>query len=185
MTSPFPTALLPEWTTQPPYSPTPGVPFEPTWHGSCHCQGVHFLVRGQPLDVKFCHCTDCQTLQAAPFQWAAIFHKEDVLVTEGVGELEFYASSSHKQEHELPCKVYCRACHTALFDEGRRMLMLFPTLLDLPRPIPGGWKARCHIFYGSRVVDINDGTPKWKGHKDESERIPEGMLGCAGKDLMS
>jgi len=165
---------LPAWASHPPYSPGPEGPFPPTWTGACHCTAVTFAVRHDPLDVKYCHCTDCQRLHAAPAQWAAVLHKADVRVTCGVEALEFYSSSSKRKEHELPCKVYCKQCHTAIWDEGRNMLMLFPTLLNLPRPIPEQWRARCHIFYGSRVVDINDGTPKWSGHKDQSEPIEEG-----------
>lgn len=33
----------------------------------------------------------------------------------------------------------------------------------------------CHIFYSKRVVDVPDGLPKWMGHKDASEVMPETM----------
>ena len=31
----------------------------------------------------------------------------------------------------------------------------------------------CHIFYKDRAVNVVDGIPKWTGHKDESELMPE------------
>ena len=44
---------------------------------SCHCGRVQYqLNRDAPLDSKLCHCRDCQIQHGAPFQWAAIFHKE-------------------------------------------------------------------------------------------------------------
>ena len=39
--------------------------------------------------------------------------------------------------------------------------------------MPEDFKGKCHIFYGSRSVDMIDGLPKWAGHKDNSELIPE------------
>lgn len=39
--------------------------------------------------------------------------------------------------------------------------------------MPKDFQAKCHIFYGSRSVDMKDGLPKWSGHKDHSEIIPE------------
>jgi hypothetical protein len=33
--------------------------------------------------------------------------------------------------------------------------------------------VRYHMFYPQRVVDINDGLPKWTGIKDESELVDE------------
>jgi hypothetical protein len=35
--------------------------------------------------------------------------------------------------------------------------------------LPEKLKAQCHIFYERRVIDIPDGLPKWRKHKDESE----------------
>ena len=54
------------------------------------------------------------------------------------------------------------------------MWMSFPTLFKFPgRQTPAAFKPSCHIFYGQRVVDINDGKTKWSGHQDESDIIPE------------
>jgi len=36
-----------------------------------------------------------------------------------------------------------------------------------PRSVP----ATCHIFYGQRVIDVDDGLPKWAGHKNASDKI--------------
>ena len=32
---------------------------------------------------------------------------------------------------------------------------------------------RCHMFYPRRVIDINDGKPKWSGINDDSELIAD------------
>lgn len=48
----------------------------------------------------------------------------------GIQGLRFYNSASKRAEHELPCKVSCSYCGTLILDEGRNMILLFPTLLS-------------------------------------------------------
>jgi hypothetical protein len=93
---------------------------------------------------------------AAPFQWAAIFHKTDINFT------------------ELPCKVRCSYCHSPIMDEGRNMILLFPSLIHLKTDESKAlFKPRCHMFYGQRVMDIPDGLPKWSGLSDNSDLIED------------
>lgn len=47
----------------------------------------------------------------------------------GTTGLAFYKSSTQMPEHDLPCKVSCSYCHTPIMDEGRNMVLLFPTLV--------------------------------------------------------
>ena len=47
----------------------------------------------------------------------------------GVHGLEWYESSEKSIEHKLPCKVRCGYCGTWIMDEGRNMILLFPTLI--------------------------------------------------------
>lgn len=77
-------------------------------------------------------------------------------------------------------------------DEGRNMVLLFPTLLSFQDKIQRqnfevqyvapdiGFKdhvsdstSRCHIFYPHRVVDIRDGKPKWAGLDHKSDLVEE------------
>lgn len=129
----------------------------------------------------------------APFQWAAIFHKEDMQFENGVSGLSFYNSSQKLKERQLPCKVSCSFCHSPVMDEGRNMVLLFPELLDLGERGKKDFEVRygffqepllfvliltaktnsCHIFYSQRVVDIDDGKPKWS-ELDESSDLMSG-----------
>ena len=67
------------------------------------------------------------------------------------------------------------------------MLMVFPSLIHFNDPPRDGstdmlaktaaekrklFLPKCHIFYGSRVVDILDGKPKYKGYQG-GERMSE------------
>lgn len=60
-------------------------------------------------------------------------------------------------------------------DEGRNMILLFPTLIEGINTPKGreAFKVKSHMFYQQRVVDIKDGVPKFKGLAGESERVDE------------
>jgi hypothetical protein len=147
--------------------------FEGLYRASCHCGAVRYEVCADPLDAKLCHCRDCRVLHGAPMQWAAIFEKQAVRFTAGTDRLAFYHAPSGRRERILPCKVSCAVCHTPIADEGRNMWLAFPTLFDFGEPptVPSPFRPRCHIFYGQRVLDMEDGLPRWEGHKDRSRRL--------------
>ncbi|KAI9148071.1 hypothetical protein HJFPF1_11893 [Paramyrothecium foliicola] len=149
--------------------------FDVKWKGKCHCGRVQYqLSREKPLSSKYCHCTTCQRLHAAPFQWATIFHKEDINFTNGHHDLGWYDSQAKSTTHHLPCKVSCAYCRTPIMDEGRNMILLFPTLIEGINTEKGreAFKAECHMFYSQRVVDFHgDGAEKWSGMQNDSKRV--------------
>ena len=144
--------------------------FIPKYRARCHCGRVRYEVCADPVDAKLCHCQDCRTLHGAPMQWAAIFFKRHVRFTAGVEHLAFYNAETKRADRILPCKVACAACGTLIADEGRSMWLAFPTLFDFGAPpdVPSAFRPRCHIFYEQRVIEVNDGLPKWSAHKDRS-----------------
>ncbi len=147
--------------------------FEAKYRARCHCNAVKYEVCSDPVDSKICHCRVCQTLHGAPMQWAAIFHKHHVRITEGINHLSFYNSELNKYERILPCKVSCALCGTLIADEGRNMWLAFPSLFDfgVPPSVPKKFKPTCHVFYNMRVIDISDDLPKWSGHKNRSVQL--------------
>ncbi|KAK6438379.1 hypothetical protein LTR95_005417 [Oleoguttula sp. CCFEE 5521] len=165
-----------QWKKNAPYKiHDTGKDFKVRYEASCHCGKVTYqLSREAPLDSKLCHCTTCQTQHAAPFQWAAIFHKDDINFTKGHHDLEWYDPTDKSIEHKLPCKVRCSFCHSPIMDEGRNMILLFPTLVHFKNEQEKkNFKPRCHMFYGQRVMDIPDGLPKWSGLNNSSDLIED------------
>lgn len=148
--------------------------FAPKYRASCHCGAVRYEVAGDPVDAKICHCRDCRVLHGAPMQWAAIFHKDDVRFTAGAEHLLYYNAATGVRQRVLPCKVACGLCGTLIADEGRNMWLAFPTLFDFgdPPQVPQAFRPTCHIFYSARVMDVDDGLPKWSGHKGTSTLLP-------------
>lgn len=147
--------------------------FVPRYRASCYCGAVRYEVGADPVDAKICHCLVCQRLHGAPMQWAAIFHKKDVRITAGIDHLRFYNSERDRYDRILPCKVSCKKCGTLIADEGRRMWLAFPALFDFgpSREIPAAFRPTCHIFYGTRTVEVCDDLPKWSGHKNHSHPL--------------
>ena len=156
---------------EPPYASVDDRSFHPLYRAACFCGRVEYEVNAEPVDAKLCHCRGCQVLHGAPMQWAAIFHKHQVRFTSGLDFLRFYHSDQDLHERILPCKVSCNSCGTLIADEGRRMWLAFPTLFNFAPgdSIPEAFKPTCHIFYGQRVIDIDDDLPKWLGHKNHSD----------------
>ena len=66
------------------YASISDVNFTVKYRASCYCNAVQYEVCSDPVDAKICHCLACQKLHGAPMQWAAIFHKHDVRITEGI-----------------------------------------------------------------------------------------------------
>jgi hypothetical protein len=158
------------------FAPRAGESFAAKYRASCHCGEVAYAVSADPADAKICHCRACQKLHGAPMQWAAIFEKHHVQITRGLDHLRFYDAARDELRRRLPAKVSCALCGTPIADEGRRMWLAFPSLFDfgIPPNVPEAFKPSCHIFYGLRVMDVEDGLPKWSGHKDASVLLSAG-----------
>ncbi|MCJ1335917.1 hypothetical protein MMC09_001191 [Bachmanniomyces sp. S44760] len=59
-------------------------------------------------------------------------------------------------------------------DEGRNMILLFPTLIHFKsQEDKAGFAPTCHMFYPQRCLDIPDGKPKWTGLDGQSDLIED------------
>jgi len=61
-------------------------------------------------------------------------------------------------------------------DEGRNMILLFPTLIQGISSEKGrqAFAATCHMFYNERVVDfVADGAVKWEGLDNSSNMLDD------------
>lgn len=164
-----------EWQRNTPYLlASEDKDFQIKYTASCMCGEVQYAVDCDPVAAKYCHCTSCQKLHGAPFQWAALFHKKSVRFLKGADKLIFFYSTDMTPRHVLPCKVSCSNCHSPMADEGRNMWMSFPTLFKFSdHKTPEAFVPSCHIFYTQRCVDIKDGKTKWSKHQGESDQISE------------
>jgi hypothetical protein len=78
--------------------------------GQCFCGAVKFVVSGPPINVRACHCRDCQRLTGSAFFVRALFLKEHIRIT---GDLTEIASSN-----DLTRK-FCPRCGSQIFAERK------------------------------------------------------------------
>ncbi|KAJ5908673.1 hypothetical protein N7495_001355 [Penicillium taxi] len=159
----------------------PGEFGEIKWSAHCQCRKISYsLKQYSPIDAKFCHCRTCQVMHGAPYQWAAIFNKDDISFDHGCSGLLFYSASHNTQESELPMKVSCSFCHTLIMDEYDEVCLLFPQLIEFDgtsddrRKQMNHFKPSCHVFYEQRMLDISDGLPKWSEMANSSRLLNDG-----------
>jgi hypothetical protein len=78
--------------------------------GGCFCGAVKYVVCGEPINVRACHCQDCQRLTGSAFFVRALFPKSMVTITGGLSE---FASSD-----DLTRK-FCPHCGSQIFAERK------------------------------------------------------------------
>lgn len=53
-------------------------------------------------------------------------------------------------------------------------MLVFPPVFEWDDgKMPDSFKPRCHMFYGARTFDFEDGVPKFEGMKERSDTLPE------------
>ena len=78
--------------------------------GGCLCGAVRFKAAGEPINVRICHCRNCQKAMGSPFFARALFDQSALSVE---GDTVSYASS------EALSRVFCKTCGTRLFSWRR------------------------------------------------------------------
>ena len=164
------------------------------YRGSCFCGAVTYAVTGRPFLSAYCHCTACQRLNRTIVTlrtWESSL-TACLLDSPFVHTIHFPESAfqwTHAEPHEdalqsfiLPQKPWktrwrCRLCGGCVTSYNSKTNRRSIWSVHLERDEEGmiiGWddlKPTAHIFYGTRILDINDNLSKWDGYSDRSTQI--------------
>ena len=141
----------------------------------CSCGAVQLKVHGA-LTRFFCHCRICQHLNNAPYGDPVFAWRSHV-------DVEDPAQLTWKRYRWTPINVNrgtCRTCGTLILEHvalSPLSIVIAQTWED-PNLLP---PSRGHVFYETRVGDIEDDLPKRSGYMSSelavSRWILEGALG--------
>lgn len=124
-----------------------------TFKASCFCGAVEVEAGGQPAFAGYCHCRDCQAWSAAPINAFSLWPSKSVRVTKGEADIGTF----HKTENSY--RKYCKVCGGHLMTEHPRM-----RLVDVYANLLQGFthEPTLHANYGSKMVSVQDGLPKFR-----------------------
>lgn len=93
--------------------------------GGCLCGQVRYRARGEPLNVRLCHCRLCQQVTGQPFNARAQYRAEAV---ETEGEVAWWASSDQVS------RGFCGRCGTTVFSRRESAGLIGFTLASMDAP---------------------------------------------------
>jgi hypothetical protein len=120
--------------------------------GGCLCGAVRLKARGEPINVRVCHCRNCQKAMGSPFFARALF-PQDALTIEG--DSARYPSSNAIE------RVFCKTCCTRLLSwrtNGTAAGVALATFDDRNAFAPTE-----HIWVREKMnwVKLDDGLPQY------------------------
>ncbi|KAI0249540.1 Mss4-like protein [Lactifluus subvellereus] len=138
----------------------------PPWPltGSCFCSAVTYALSAPPVlrASRYCHCTQCQRLTGCPFihtvhfPASAFSWTHDAPVDTFVNPLRLWKIRTRRCH---PCaEISVWGPHFARDGSGRILYW------EEVRPT-------AHMFYGTRLIDTEDGLGKWEGCEGKSGSI--------------
>ena len=120
--------------------------------GGCLCGAVRFKAHGEPINVRICHCRNCQKAMGSPFFARALFDQ---------GALEVDGETGRYPSSEALDRVFCRSCGTRLFSwrrNGTAAGVALATFDDRNAFAPTE-----HIWVSEKMrwIRLDDGLPQY------------------------
>jgi hypothetical protein len=126
--------------------------------GGCLCGAVRFRVSGPPLNVRNCHCRQCQKAMGSPYFARALFPQTAITLE---GPVSRYATSDRID------RIFCPTCGSriAAWRKNGSAAGIAIALFD----DPNAFAPSEHIFLSEKIgwVHVEDGLPRY------DQRAPE------------
>lgn len=112
--------------------------------GGCQCGKVRYEVRGAPLQLYACHCTECRRQSGSAFGMSLQVRRDDLVVTQGEPAVWERGTDAGNR---LAC-WFCPHCGTRLYHENnpsRGWATVKAGTLDTPVDFAGAmhiWTSR-------------------------------------------
>ncbi|KXN84251.1 hypothetical protein AN958_12824 [Leucoagaricus sp. SymC.cos] len=142
-------------------------------HASCYCGAASYKVEGKPYFSLYCHCTQCQRIHGSPFVLVLHYPSKAVAWTHTDPDAVFTKSKAEDEWKEWRCK----SCLGILGSENssrQRWSLKGALFCRNTQGLIENWhlvKPTGHMFYDTRMLDVNDGLPKWESYAGASRRI--------------
>ena len=132
---------------------------------ACYCGRCTVTVDPSvaPVTTSFCHCTTCRRLSGAPMLANVVLPSSAVSLTAADGGPSEEPAWIDQRTSAAVVRRRCARCWSPLLATLGPKRTVVPASL-FSRPHPPGWAMAHHIHYGSRVVDVDDGLPKYVAH---------------------
>jgi hypothetical protein len=123
-----------------------------TREGGCLCGAVRFSCEGEPVNVRICHCRNCQKAMGSPFFARALFEQKALIVE---GDTASYASSAALD------RVFCKTCGTRLFSRRSNGTVAGVALAVFDDR--NAFAPTEHIWVSEKMdwVKLDDGLPQY------------------------
>lgn len=136
--------------------------------GACFCGAVTFKATGTPALQGYCHCEDCRRWMGAPVNAFSLWLPAAVQITKGTQQVGVFNKTPHS------FRKFCKVCGGSLMTEHPTMGLVdvYPAIMASFRHEP-----TMHVHYGSRMIAMKDGLPKFRDLPAEAggsgETLPE------------
>jgi len=124
----------------------------------CYCGAIEIEVRGEPLEMGYCHCENCRRYSAAPVSAFTLWKWENVNLTKGADFLGKFKSS------DISARRYCTQCGSHI-SVDHPTLGLIDVRIGALRNFP--LQPKVHLNYAETVLRMRDGLPKLKNFPPE------------------
>ncbi|EIM92394.1 uncharacterized protein STEHIDRAFT_89359 [Stereum hirsutum FP-91666 SS1] len=144
--------------------------------GGCFCGQASYTITAPPKMRAYCHCTGCQRLNACPYNWTIHNDASNFTFTHPQPHAE-RLDSFVNPDKPWKTRFRCKTCGCTVASKNSKTNNVSVWGPHLERDNEGmikrsdEVKPTAHIFYGTRIADVNDGLPKWEGYEGTSNRM--------------